>query len=318
MVALGVFLLARAGLSEVILPALLAPLVTLLPGAALTTGAIELATGQMISGAGRIAAGGMQLVLLALGITGAAALAGVPAIDLDTAALPLGPLAPWIAVAVFGVGILVNRCARPRSAGWVLLVLYIAYGAQVLGDALLGSVLSAFVGAVVMTPVAVLISHAPGGPPPMVSFLPAYWLLVPGALGLEGVTSLLHGDVTGFATLTTTLTTMVAVSLGVLVGFGIASISPTAMARLRGAHATAQPGHGEDAERNDGIVEQETRDQTQDKTASSATRPVGASCPPDRGKQPPSGDRGGARSRSRAWPVIAERHQAAMGPTHPR
>jgi len=245
-VALGVFLLARAGLSEVILPALLAPLVTLLPGAALTTGAVELATGQMISGAGRIAAGGMQLVLLALGITGAAALAGVPAIDLDTAALPLGPLAPWIAVAVFGVGILVNRCARPRSAGWVLLVLYIAYGAQVLGDALLGSVLSAFVGAVVMTPVAVLISRVPGGPPPMVSFLPAYWLLVPGALGLEGVTSLLHGDVTGFATLTTTLTTMVAVSLGVLVGFGIASLSPTAMARLRGAHATAQPGHGED------------------------------------------------------------------------
>jgi len=116
-VALGVFLLARAGLSEVILPALLAPLVTLLPGAALTTGAVELATGQMISGAGRIAAGGMQLLLSALGITGAAALAGVPAIDLDTAALPLGPLAPWIAVAVFGVGILVNRCARPRSAG---------------------------------------------------------------------------------------------------------------------------------------------------------------------------------------------------------
>jgi hypothetical protein len=75
----------------VILPALLAPLVTLLPGAALTTGAVELATGQMISGAGRIGAGGMQLVLLALGITGAAAVAGVPAIDLDTAALPLGP-----------------------------------------------------------------------------------------------------------------------------------------------------------------------------------------------------------------------------------
>ena len=97
-----------------------------------------------------------------------------------------------------------------------------------------------------MTPVAVLISRAPGGPPPMVSFLPAYWLLVPGALGLEGVTSLLHGDVTGFATLTTTLTTMVAVSLGVLVGFGVASISPAAMARQRGADPAEQPGHGED------------------------------------------------------------------------
>jgi hypothetical protein len=48
--------------------------------------------------------------------------------------------------------------------------------------------------------------------------------------------------------LTTTLTTMVAVSLGVLVGFGVASISPAAMARLRGADATAQPAHGEDTE----------------------------------------------------------------------
>jgi len=98
-----------------------------------------------------------------------------------------------------------------------------------------------------MTPVAVLISHAPGGPPPMVSFLPAYWLLVPGALGLEGVTSLLHGDVSGLATLTTTLTTMVAVSLGVLVGFGVASISPVAMARLRGTDAAAEAGQGEGA-----------------------------------------------------------------------
>jgi len=38
----------------------------------------------------------------------------------------------------------------------------------------------------------------------------------------------------------------------------------------------------------------------------------GASCPPDRGKQLPSGDRGGARSPSRAWAVIAERHRAAV------
>ena len=67
-VALVVFLVARTGLPLVILPSLMAPLVTLLPGAALTTGAVELSTGQMISGAGRIAAGGMQLVLLALGL----------------------------------------------------------------------------------------------------------------------------------------------------------------------------------------------------------------------------------------------------------
>jgi hypothetical protein len=43
-----------------------------LPGAALITDAVELCTGQMISGTGRIAPGGMQLVLTALGITEAA------------------------------------------------------------------------------------------------------------------------------------------------------------------------------------------------------------------------------------------------------
>jgi hypothetical protein len=63
-------------------------------------------------------------------------------------------------------------------------------------------------------------------------------------LGLEGVTSLLHGDVSGLATLTTTLTTMVAVSVGVLVGFGVASITPVAMAPLRGDDADVGHGRG--------------------------------------------------------------------------
>ena len=240
-VAMGVFLIARAGLPLVLLPSIMAPLVTLLPGAALTTGAVELSTGQMVSGAGRIAAGFMQLILLALGITGAAALVGVPAVVLDPESYPLGALTPWFAVAVFGVGILVNRCARRRSMGWILLVLYVAYGAQVLGDFFFGSVLSAFVGAVAMTPVAVLVSRVSGGPPAVVSFLPAYWLLVPGALGLAGVASLLGGDVSGLITLTTTLTTMVAISVGVLVGYGSLPIGRAAAERRHNPRPPQRP-----------------------------------------------------------------------------
>ena len=56
------------------MPTLIAPLITLLPGALLTTAVIELASGQMISGAGRLAAGATQLLLLALGIVGPALL----------------------------------------------------------------------------------------------------------------------------------------------------------------------------------------------------------------------------------------------------
>jgi uncharacterized membrane protein YjjP (DUF1212 family) len=100
-VSLTVFLLLRTGLQFDVLPCLIAPLVTLLPGALLTTSVIELSTGEMISGAGRLAAGGAQLVLLGLGIVAAAALAGVPALQLATPEPALGLLGPWLAVACF-------------------------------------------------------------------------------------------------------------------------------------------------------------------------------------------------------------------------
>lgn len=230
-VAAVVLLAARVVPDLGVLPSLIAPLVLFLPGGLLTTGVIELATGQMLSGAGRIAAGAMQLVMLAGGIVAAAALVGVPAVDLATGGNPLGPLAPWVGVAAFGAGTVVYRCGRPRTIGWVILVLGVAYGAQVLGDALLGGALSAFVGALAMTPVALAVARFPSGPSPLVSFLPAFWLLVPGALGLVGVTSLLDGDGNGVSTLVTTGGTMVAIALGVLVGLSAARGLPGRQAR---------------------------------------------------------------------------------------
>ena len=222
-VSLTVLTLTGAGFEPGALPSMIAPLVIFLPGALLTTGVIELSTGQMMAGAGRLAAGFMQLVLLAAGMVAAAALVGVPRLELDVASQPLGPLAPWLAVAVFGAGVVVYKCGRPSSIGWILLVLYVAYGAQVLGDIFFGGVLSAFVGAAAMTPVALLVARHRTGPAAFVSFLPAFWLLVPGALGLVGVTSILDGDSAGLNTLMTTVSTMVAVALGTLTGSAIAS-----------------------------------------------------------------------------------------------
>jgi uncharacterized membrane protein YjjP (DUF1212 family) len=221
-----VLLLARVVPELGVLPALVAPLVLFLPGGLLTTGVIELATGQMLSGAGRVAAGTMQLVLLAGGIVAAAALVGVPAVDLAGGAQALGPVAPWVGVALFGVGTVVFRCGRPRTMGWTIVVLAVAYGAQVVGDALFGGVLSAFVGALAMTPVALAVARFPSGPSPLASFLPAFWILVPGALGLVGVTSLLEGDDSGVSTLVTTVATMVAIAFGVVLGLAAARALP--------------------------------------------------------------------------------------------
>jgi uncharacterized membrane protein YjjB (DUF3815 family) len=130
----------------------------------------------------------------------------------------MGPAGPWVAVAVFGTGIVLNQCARPTSLGWILLVLYVAYGAQVLGGLVFGGVLSAFVGAAAMTPLAAFVARQKTGPPTIVSFTPAFWLLVPGALGLVGVAALLNGDTSGMSVVTTTVETMVAIAVGVMVG----------------------------------------------------------------------------------------------------
>ncbi|QAV71416.1 hypothetical protein ESZ53_13805 [Salinibacterium sp. UTAS2018] len=220
--SLIILLVARATDDSAILPSLIAPLVVLLPGGLLTTAVIELATGHIMSGSARAAAGAMRLLLLAVGIVSAGALIGVPRIELEASGEVLGPIAPWIAIAVFGVGISVYQCARPASIPWILLVLYVAYGAQVIGDVLFGGVLSALIGAIAMTPVAVLVARHRTGPPAIVSFLPAFWLLVPGGLGLVGVTEALGGgDASG--TLITTVGTMIAIALGVLIGLAASS-----------------------------------------------------------------------------------------------
>ncbi|MGX5772669.1 threonine/serine ThrE exporter family protein [Microbacterium trichothecenolyticum] len=213
----GVIMLTVAHLIDpAVLPAIVAPLIMLLPGGLLTIGVIELATGHIVSGAARLAAGAIRLLLLATGIVAAVALIGVPAITATQ--WPLGPIAPWVAVAVFGLGISIHQCARPSSIGWILIVLYVAYGAQVLGDVFFDAVLSALVGAAAMTPVAVVVARQRTGPPALVSFLPAFWLLVPGALGLIGVTSMFEGESSGANTIITTIATMVSIALGVLLG----------------------------------------------------------------------------------------------------
>jgi uncharacterized membrane protein YjjP (DUF1212 family) len=224
-VSIAVFALADTSADIGVVPPLVAPLVMFLPGALLTTAVIELATGEMISGAGRLAAGAMQLVLLAVGIVAGAQVVGVRADSIvEVSRNPLGVAAPWLGVAVFGVGAVVHLCARPTAAPWILLVLYVAYAGQVAGGAILGPALSGFCGAMLMTPFAVLIATRPTGPYPFVSFLPAFWLLVPGALGLVGVSQILADNrVDGTSTLLTTVVAMVGIALGVLLGLGIAS-----------------------------------------------------------------------------------------------
>jgi uncharacterized membrane protein YjjP (DUF1212 family) len=223
LVAAAVALLGRTELNPDLLPPILGALVTFIPGGLLTTAVIELATGQMISGASRFVYGTLQLVLLSLGIIAGLQLFGIPAVAVAESETSLaGAIAPWIGVLIFGVGVLLSYSGRPRSLGWMLLVLYVAFAGQVIGGLLFGSSLSAFAGAVVMTPVAVFVATQRTGPPTLVTFLPAFWLLVPGVIALVGVTQVMgEARVDGASSILNAGVTIVSIALGVVLGLSI-------------------------------------------------------------------------------------------------
>jgi uncharacterized membrane protein YjjP (DUF1212 family) len=199
------------------LRAMVASLVVFLPGATLTTAVLELAAGQMVSGSSRLVSGCVQLALLSFGI-----LAGIEAVGIPSSRVLfgreelLGAWSPWLGVLVFAVGVMVANSAPARSFPGLLLVLYAAWTGQVLGNALFGGYVSALVGAMVMTVAAVAVSRFPSAMPAHAAFLPGFWLLVPGALGLIGLTELAGGG--GGQDLVATVGSIFAVALGVLCG----------------------------------------------------------------------------------------------------
>jgi uncharacterized membrane protein YjjP (DUF1212 family) len=239
-VAACTFLLAGQGWADADLRAMVAPLVTFLPGAALTMAVVEIAAAQLVTGASRLVAGTLQLLLLGFGIVGAAQVVGLPPPDnlADLADHPLGTAAPPAGVLLLGVGSYLFHCAPPRSLGWLCLVLYAGWIGQQLGAHLLGGYLSGFVGGIVMTPVAYLVERLPSGPPALVSFLPAFWMLVPGALSLMGLTEYLGNDTAaGMQDLIGALGSMIAIALGVLCGYPLYR----SLARSAGWLAGARP-----------------------------------------------------------------------------
>jgi uncharacterized membrane protein YjjP (DUF1212 family) len=206
------------------LRAVIAPLVTLLPGVSLTMGVLEVSAGDLVTGSSRLIGGMLQLLLLAFGILAAAHAPGAPGAprlvghphDL------LGIWAPWLGVLVYGLGITVYKSAPRRLVGWLLFVLYAAWIAQMLGARLFGGYASGFIGALAMTIVAFAVERLPSGPPALVSFLPGFWLLVPGALGLTGLTDYLTSpQAAGPRDLFSTLAAVIAIALGVLCGYPI-------------------------------------------------------------------------------------------------
>lgn len=212
---------------------LLPPLVTFLPGGALTMGTIELASNHMMSGAGRLISGVMQLLLLAFGVFAAAGLMSVPTSVLqETPGADLGVWAMVVSVIAYTIGLVLQYSSPLRYLPWMLLILVVAYGGQLIGATLVGAELSAFCGALAMTPLVLFIDRLPHGPPKLITFLPAFWWLVPGSTGLMAIVGGSAGGNLGGA-LGSVAVTVVAIALGVLVGTAVFNAVTTGL-RARG------------------------------------------------------------------------------------
>jgi uncharacterized membrane protein YjjP (DUF1212 family) len=223
LVSVLVFWAMRRGLPVDPLHVLVPPLVTFLPGAMLTLGMEELAYGDMVSGSSRLITGFVQLVLLAFGLAAGAALVGISLDDLlySSAAFVEVPWVSWAGVVVFGLGLYLHFSAPRNSLLWMLLVLLIVFSAQRLAAGLFGGQLSGFFGMLVAMPLSYLIQQRFKGPPAMVTFLPSFWLVVPGSLGLLSVTRMLSDRAAGLDGLVTAVFALASIALGTLVGVSL-------------------------------------------------------------------------------------------------
>jgi uncharacterized membrane protein YjjP (DUF1212 family) len=215
------FIAVEHGIADPGLRALIASLVTFLPGGVLTTATIELASGEMVAGASRLVFGALQLLLLTAGIVVGAAVAGLPesAVLRDNPGSHLGWWAPCLGVLLFGIAAAVYFSAPRGALRWLMVVLFTAWFGQLAGERLIGANGSGFLGALVMTPVAIAIAGLRTGPPAQVTFLPAFWLLAPGAIGLISLTESIGDPAeSGLENLVPPLVSVLAIALGVLCG----------------------------------------------------------------------------------------------------
>lgn len=221
--------------NQLLIPAI----ATLLPGAMLTNGTIELANGSLVAGASRVVYGINMLFLLAFGLYVGISLLG-PLSEAPVSSAQLGWWAPLVGVLLIGYGHSWRSSAPQNSVGWLLLVLYVTYAAQFLGKTLSGPLTGTFLGGLVAVPAAYLIQSRTNAPPRQVAFLPAFWMLVPGGISLTGVSEMvLHTTGTtaasGLEVVVSALLSVMSIALGVMVGSGLTSTRPLPVSTLIGS-----------------------------------------------------------------------------------
>ena len=216
---------------------LIPPLAVFLPGATIAVAMIELSAGDVVSGGSRLAFAAVRLLLLVFGIVIAAEYLQWQGSDASSHDALLRSLFGLIGTVVFTIGVYVHYSAPRGSAPWLLLVVVVAWATQQLSGIIVGTYVSAAIAGAMMIIAAGIIEDRNGAPPLIVSYTPAFWLLVPGSLGLQSFSQLVQNDAQGALTdITLMVLTMIAISLGILFGLLV-----TGNRRMYDPPGSAQP-----------------------------------------------------------------------------
>jgi uncharacterized membrane protein YjjP (DUF1212 family) len=204
------------GLLRVISPALVATL----PGMALTTGALELADSQIISGSSRLIYGISQLALLVFGVMLGMHIAGSEIAPQNPSA-PMGPFSLYLSIVIVAIGLSIYLSAPRGSLFWLMAAIAVAVLGQKLAESVMSPANSGFVGASLAVLFAMFATRLKNAPPAVVMLLASFWSLVPGARSFMSVSQAATGRNADVATMGVAGAAIAAIALGTLVGWSI-------------------------------------------------------------------------------------------------
>ncbi len=206
---------ANDGLLRVISPALVATL----PGIALTTGAMELAYSQLISGSSRLVYGVTQLGLLVFGVIMGMHVAGQVAPQAPSA--QMGAWSLYLSIVIVAIGLTFYLSAPPGSLFWMTAAIAVAILGQKMAQTFTSAAHSGFVGAILVVVFAMLASRVRTSPPAMVMMLASFWSLVPGATSFMSVSQAATGGNGDVASMGQAGSAILSIALGTLVGWSV-------------------------------------------------------------------------------------------------
>ncbi|MGK0434753.1 MAG: uncharacterized membrane protein YjjP (DUF1212 family) [Planctomycetota bacterium] len=212
----------------------LAAIIVLLPGLSFTTALAELAIRHLAAGSARLMGAMAVFVTMAIGV-GIGDKAAVELVGEGSAGelVSLGPV--WLGVALLANWIAFTLILRGtlRQSPWVLLAVVAGYGGARLGTLWLGSELGAVVGAMAVALLGNLYARWLRQPAAIVR-TPGLLLLVPGSLGLSGLTTAISGD---FASSAPLAFRMLLVGGSIVAGLLFAGVVlPPPLEVMHGAH----------------------------------------------------------------------------------